>query len=315
MLKLKLLSSVNQDAHFKLLKGRFDTALAGALPAPYDQQLIDHLKASLNEILLGTPAEIEAFAGDFVNRFSPFSVYAAKHRKGTAAKDNSHKNTLTIIKACFDYDWFSDQTKGWGAYALVEAYRLRICPYCQANHVNFHVEKAQGKLGAGAFKMRPPLDHYLPKSAYPYLAVSLSNLVPSCAQCNSGVKTANDPRGKGFAHPLDRTSPITVRFTTQGTVRTNLSGRVKLDELVLTLTGADGASTSHIKEFRLQERYGWYRHEIKDLFDRHDQHDDLNRKLQGIVCRELYVLGFLESQAEERSLGFCLRDVYKELSP
>lgn len=315
MLKLKHLSKANQDAHLKLLKGRFDTALAGALPVPYDLQLIDRLKASLNEILLGTPAEIEAFAGDFVIRFGPFSAYAAKHRKGAAAKDEVHKNTLKIVNDCFDYDWFSTQTKGWGAYALVEAYRLRICPYCQASHVNFHVEKTQGKRGASPFKMRPPLDHYLPKSVYPYLAVSLSNLVPSCAQCNSGVKTASDPRGKGFAHPLDGASPITVRFSTKGTIRTNLNGRVKLDELVLTLTGTDAVSNCHIKEFRLQERYGWYRHEIKDLFDRHDQFRDLSSKLRGIVLRELFVLGFQESQAEERSLGFCLRDVYKELGP
>ena len=214
MLKLKSLTQAHQDKHFKLLKTRFDTELPKAVAAvgrgPYDDQLIDHMKVSLKTIILGTPAQIEAFADAVTSRFSPFSQYAAKHRKGTDAKDDVHRNTLAIIHTCFDYDWFSDQTKEWGAYPLVEAYGLRICPYCQANHVNFHVEKVKGQRGAEAFKMRPPLDHYLPKSVYPYLAVSLSNLVPSCAQCNSGVKTANDPLGKGFAHPLDETA-IKVR--------------------------------------------------------------------------------------------------------
>lgn len=314
MLKLAPLPRIYQEKHSKLLKERFNAQLAGAHPAPYDQQLIDHLGNSLDTILLGTPSEIEAFADDLVNRFGPFSAYAARHKKGTAAKDTVHKNTLAIVNACFDYTWFSNQTKGWGAYALVEAYRLRICPYCQANHVNFHVEKVKGKRGAAAFSMRPPLDHYLPKSAYPYLAVSLSNLVPSCAQCNSGVKTANDPRGKGFAHPLDSIA-VKVRFSTKGTIRKSLNGSVQVDEVVITLKGEDALSSSHIVEFRLQERYGWYRHEIKDLIDRDDQHRDLNRKLKGVVPRELYVLGFLESQARERSLGFCLLDVYKELGP
>jgi len=64
-----------------------------------------------------------------------------------------------------------------------------------------------------------------------------------------------------------------------------------------------------------EQKHLGYRHEIKDLFDRHDQFRDLSSKLRGIVLRELFVLGFQESQAEERSLGFCLRDVYKELGP
>lgn len=314
MLKLAPLTKIDREKHSKLLKERFDAQRAGVLPAPHDQQLIDYLEDHLDTILLGMPSEIEAFAGQVVNRFAAFSAYAARHKKGKAAADHVHKNTLAVINACLDYTWFSNQTKGWGAYALVEAYRLRICPYCQANHVNFHVEKLKGKRGAAAFSMRPPLDHYLPKSTYPYLAVSLSNLIPSCAQCNSGVKTVSNPRGKGFAHPLDGTA-IKVKFSTKGTIRKILNGPVQVDEVVISLSGEDAPSTSHVTEFRLQERYGWYRHEIKDLIDRDDQHRDLNRKLKGVVSRELYVLGFLETQARERSLGLCLRDVYNELGP
>jgi len=317
MLKLKPLPLANQEKHFKLLKARFDAQLASSVVAVgkgnYDRSLIQHLESSLRTILLGTPAKIEEFAGDVVNRFPEFSAYAAKRRKSTDTKHNKHKNTLAIISACFDYTWFSDQKGSWGAYALVQAYHLRTCPYCQANHINLHVKKAKGVRGASAFQMRPPLDHYLPKSVYPYLAVSLSNLVPSCAQCNSGVKSAGDPRGKGFAHPLDNTR-FSIKFSSKGTLRKNLNGVLEADDVVLTLTGSDGPSASHITEFRLQERYEWYRHEIKDLIGRDEQYRDLNRKLQGIIPRELYVLGFLEENAEERSLGICLRDIYRELA-
>ncbi|WP_310637801.1 hypothetical protein [Delftia acidovorans] len=312
MLKLMPLPNACKEEHFNLLQKYFEAQLVAAKYDPFDRQLIDHLEKSLSTILCGTPSQIEEFADKFVNRFRAFSDYAAKHKKGTAVADAVHKNTLAIINACFDYTWFSNRTTGWGAYALVEAYRLRICPYCQANHVNFHVEKVKGRRGAAAFRMRPPLDHYLPKSLYPYLAVSLSNLVPSCAQCNSGVKTANDPRGRKLAHPLDQVA-VNIRFSTKGTIRKNLNGPVQVDDIVITINGEDAVSSSHAEEFRLQERYGWYRHEIKDLMDRDDQHRDLNRKLKGVVPREMYVLGFLEKQAQERSLGICLLDIYKEL--
>jgi len=318
MLKLSPLSHAEQEKHFKLLKARFDAQLSSSLIAvgkwSYDRSLIDHLKKSLRVVLLGSPAEIETFASDVVNRFSAFSSYAASRKKSIYPNNDKHKNTLTIINACFDYEWFSRQANGWGAYALVQAYNVRICPYCQANHVNLHVKKAKGAQGTAAFQLRPPLDHYLPKSIYPYLAVSLSNLVPSCAQCNSGVKTAGDPRGKGFAHPLDATK-ISVQFSSKGTLRQNLNGLLHADDVVLTLTGLDGPSVNHLKEFRLRERYDWYRHEVKDLLDRDEQHRDLNGKLRSVIARELYVLGFLEANAEKRALGLCLRDIYSELAP
>ncbi|WP_395026076.1 hypothetical protein [Comamonas odontotermitis] len=318
MLKLKPLPQAEQEKHFKLLRVRFDTQVSSSVIAvgkdPYDRSLIDHIKNSLRVVLLGTPAEIEAFASDVVNRFPAFSAYAVSRKKSTYPNHVTHKNTLTIINKCLDYEWFCRQENGWGAYALVQAYQVRICPYCQANHVNLHVEKAKGVRGAAAFQLRPPLDHYLPKSAYPYLAVSLSNLVPSCAQCNSGVKTAGDPRGKGFAHPLD-TTKISVQFSSRGTLRKTLNGPLQANDVVLALKGADGPSASHVREFRLQERYDWYRHEIKDLLDRDEQHRDLNGKLRSVIPRELYVLGFLEANAEERAIGLCLRDIYREISP
>jgi hypothetical protein len=44
---------------------------------------------------------------------------------------------------------------------------LNICPFCGFGHVG-------------------TLDHYLPKSRYPYLTVLPINLVPSCYDCNKG---------------------------------------------------------------------------------------------------------------------------------
>lgn len=317
MLKLKRLPKENKTAHFELLSARFYekkiASIAALKGAKYSEALIDYLEKSLETILIGTPGELEAIANTIRSRFTAFSSYAAKRKKSADKKYEVHKNTLKIIGACFDYSWFSNQKNGWGAYALVKAYNLRTCPYCQANHVNFHFNSAKGSKTGSELQLRPPLDHYLPKAVYPYLAVSMSNLVPSCAQCNSGIKATGDPRNKGLAHPLDET-PISIKFSFEETLPGVLLGKLKVDEWKLTLTGSDEASSSHVSEFRLAERYEWYRHEINDLIHRHDQHKNINRRFLEVIPRELYVLGFLEESANTRLLGLCLLDLYKDLA-
>lgn len=56
---------------------------------------------------------------------------------------------------------------------LVEASGVLVCPYCNRNYINVRDNRMGGQL-----------DHFYNKSIYPFLAVSLYNLVPSCSVCN-----------------------------------------------------------------------------------------------------------------------------------
>jgi len=312
MLKLKPLRQPSKAKHLDLMRDRFYQKLA---PQVFNldatsQLLMEYLEDHLQEILIGDPLKLDAIVRDVTAKFPAFTDYAARRIKGTDPADDPLRSALALINSCFDYDWFSSRTIGWGAYELVKCYASRICPYCHAHHVNYHFEPRGGQ--AKPFKFRPPLDHYLPKSKYPYLAVSLNNLIPCCVQCNSGVKISSDPFGKGLAHPLDHVA-VAVRFSIAGTLPKKLNGKIDADDIKLTLSGTGKTSTDHITEFRLKERYEWYRHEIKDLIDRHAEHRDLSTSLKKLIPRELYVLGFLEAHAEDRSIGLCLRDIYREL--
>lgn len=58
-------------------------------------------------------------------------------------------------------------------------------------------------------KSRPQMDHYYPRDLYPYLAVSLYNLVPCCAVCNTAkgpLDTMKDPilypYDEGFSYDM-----------------------------------------------------------------------------------------------------------------
>lgn len=49
-----------------------------------------------------------------------------------------------------------------------------------------------------------PVDHYLPRSAWPELAIVATNLVPSCDTCNTRLKKTQAPgpgEGRLFLHP------------------------------------------------------------------------------------------------------------------
>ena len=71
---------------------------------------------------------------------------------------------------------------------------IYICPYCEKNYIN--IVKTDTK------ELKPDLDHFYPKSLYPFLACSVENLIPSCQMCNSRLKGNIDFHDKQHINPL-----------------------------------------------------------------------------------------------------------------
>ncbi|MBL1243376.1 MAG: hypothetical protein COA39_003095 [Sulfurimonas sp.] len=59
---------------------------------------------------------------------------------------------------------------------------VNACPYCNRNFIN-PIYKAK-QLGKDYKKWSPDIEHFYPKSIYPFLSLSISNLLPSCTFCN-----------------------------------------------------------------------------------------------------------------------------------
>jgi 5-methylcytosine-specific restriction endonuclease McrA len=57
---------------------------------------------------------------------------------------------------------------------------LRTCYYCNIDFINVYDEENN--------KNKFTLDHFIDKGRYPYLALSIFNLIPCCSVCNSKVK-------------------------------------------------------------------------------------------------------------------------------
>ena len=86
-----------------------------------------------------------------------------------------------ICKVIFKYQKFTQQKKE--AYELLKKLDIRICPYCNRQYTVTLGMRRDGD--ADVFETtRPQFDHFLPKDQYPYLAMSLFNLIPCCSVCN-----------------------------------------------------------------------------------------------------------------------------------
>lgn len=80
----------------------------------------------------------------------------------------------------FDYDSFRNLFNE----KIIESYNLTPCPFCAYDSVEIVRSARKTYI--------PALDHFLPKSKYPFLALSINNLLPSCHRCNSSFKKEAD---------------------------------------------------------------------------------------------------------------------------
>ncbi|MCL7987091.1 hypothetical protein M8998_03945 [Sphingobacterium sp. lm-10] len=108
------------------------------------------------------------------------------------------------IQSVFDYDDFIREKEEWYAYKLTEQLGVNVCPYCNRNYIHTSI----GKFG----RTRAEIDHFYPKSKYPFLAISLYNLIPSCHVCNSNLKRSKDFYTDKHIHPYEHNYTDDFRF-------------------------------------------------------------------------------------------------------
>ncbi|NWC95038.1 MULTISPECIES: hypothetical protein [unclassified Pseudomonas] len=99
------------------------------------------------------------------------------------------------ISKLFNYRNFCAKKKSWDAYKLCTTSNITTCPYCQQLELPTVIDKVSGR------GFRPALDHFFHKDQYPHLALSLTNLIPSCTACNTSLKGEIDFFENLHLHP------------------------------------------------------------------------------------------------------------------
>ena len=116
----------------------------------------------------------------------------------------------------FCYKKLQTGNKDWNRHKLLSLIGIEICPYCQRNYISSYEENNDEKTTAD-------LDHFYPKSLYPFLALSLYNFIPSCQICNSRFKGNKDTRDSIYPYE-EGFDELGVKFKTSKEVISEILG-------------------------------------------------------------------------------------------
>ncbi|MBW7473855.1 hypothetical protein K0T92_03740 [Paenibacillus oenotherae] len=141
----------------------------------HHKKVYRYLKDHIEEILIGKPRVLKGIIEHMI------TVLMIEF------DENTRKHALyKILVKIFNYSNFVDRypPSKWGAYQFVSRLNVKVCPYCNRQYI-FMICETKGKT-------RGKLDHFYDKATYPYLALSMYNLIPCCGICNSDLR-GSDP--------------------------------------------------------------------------------------------------------------------------
>lgn len=221
-------------------------------------------------------------------------------------------------KGLFDYGRFAQKsTNGWNAYTLCSTSTYTMCPYCQQSFaVTIYRDKKSKAL-------RPTLDHFYPKHKYPYLGLSLYNLIPSCHPCNSSLKSTENFYEKEHLHPYEDSEALHYNIDLKAYIAHRELGlrtpapEVTINELPDTHPLCKKVQNS-IETFVAKERLSISRPELKRFVDalityNPSRLDEINHTiLSGSrwVLTPESVLNFSRPNYKNEWLGAIKRDLY-----
>lgn len=183
---------------------------------------------------------------------------------------------------------------------------LNVCPYCNRNFIN-PIYK-ENSVGTDNKNQSPDIEHFFPKSIYPFLSLSISNLLPSCAFCNK-IKSDVDTFQNNCLSPYEiKNSDFRFDFTLK-------SENVKEVKLIST-KGCKNSEILHLESL-YNEVHSKY---INDMFDDvlkypKSYKDSLKRefKLTESDYKELFRNYHDEKDFNKQPLSKMTKDLYNQI--
>jgi len=210
-----------------------------------------------------------------------FNILTGRLNQNEAIVKSEAKSIIKRLNKVFDYDGFIRKRKinppkelnklNWSGYQLAFHLKVRICPYCNRQ---FTTTLKLNKEGYA----RPQLDHFYPKSKYPYFAISLYNLIPSCSICNASFKgdidtLSDDKKDSLYLHPYEKEVHDKVKFKlklTKGHRLNKCFEKVTPDSFDIQVTGLSSCTKSRksFELYKIKELYNLHKEEVADAVNK-----------------------------------------------
>jgi len=198
---------------------------------------------------------------------------------------------------------------------------VKVCPYCNRNYIfNFTKNKSQ--------EATAQLDHFFDKKKYPYLAVSIYNLVPSCSTCNQRKSTKQED----VFYPYHESFNDSVKFTVKGIKKRDELLKENVDffdesriELAYEIKNNEDKVKKHIEVFNIENLYNEHKDIVSELLQKRviysdDYIDSLLNEYEGKLFNNkedllrLVTSGYIEDKdINKRPLSKLIKDISEEL--
>lgn len=203
---------------------------------------------------------------------------------------------------------------------------IKSCVYCNAQYA---VAAKKGKTDGGkAYISTYTLDHYLPKSEYPYLASSFFNLYPCCSACNQ-AKSYKDPIFELYIKPgetIEKRNPFEFHLDSYSFVKYSMSGDA--DDLKVSLKPRVGIPQKELNVyedyFHISKLAANYNDTIEEIIWKYRMYNKAGRKalydsfsqlLPKTTVFNRFILGNYDQERDilKRPLAKLVQDVAKQL--
>ena len=288
MIKIAYKKNITQIYYDDLANRKFEKEGNKTLRELFDEKFKTEFESTLDELLYSSFEKLQEI----------------KNRLG----DMSNRDD---VKALFNYETKFQKhiSKFFEKYVEVHT-----CYFCNIEFINTFMTKDE-KVKNGF-----TLDHYIDKSKYPYLALSLYNLIPSCCTCNTKVKGI---------HPIETLSPSSEYFDFKNKVKfktfiqnSNLQIDSEEDFDLLLKEDFTDIYQKYIDVLELNGRYEYHKYKVIEMINKRKAYPDsrieelaaLTQKTHEEVKQDLFGAYLYDADdLHKRPLSKLTRDIAKEL--
>lgn len=233
-------------------------------------------KDEIKKILLSSRQELEKY----INRIGEFSEIEGE----------------CLLKNIFKFNSFSKRKV---AYEVLKIIDVDVCPYCNRQYIT--------TIQSG--KVRAQFDHFYPKKKYPYLALSIFNLIPCCSVCNtakSNLNTAKEPILYPYEEEFGYDIFFNIRVKNKRDYVRVLQGISDEFEIIINNPSNNDKVERQRKKLHLDELYNEHKSYVEDLLK--NQYINTPERIQDL---ERMFPKLFDSQTDIKNIIY-MSDIKKE---
>jgi len=229
------------------------------------------------------------------------------------------KNPKRYALSKKENEYFLEMYKRVPKPAFIKSLNINVCPYCNRNYI-FNFNKNNKK------EATAQLDHFFDKNNYPYLAISMYNLVPSCSTCNQRKSSKEED----IFYPYLESFNDSAKFKYKGIKPISIDEKTdfldsKRVAFELEAIKDNKKVKKHIEIFNLKNLYENHKDIISELLQKREIYsdsyiDDLVNQYEGTLFKNredllrLITCGYVSDEdLHKRPLSKLIKDISEEL--